>query len=81
VLVHSLLIWTFLASPDQPREVLVDPTCPMFSLGVDTWCNDESTASRLMACPQMTLSHSELGNPRGAVLEDPLLDDFGVSGE
>jgi len=52
-----------------PKDISVDPTCPTFSLGLDTWCKDESTALRLTACPQMMLSHSELGNPRGAVLD------------
>ena len=59
----------FFDGSDLPREISVDPMHPMFSLGADIWCKDESTASRLMACPHMMLSHSELGNPRGTVLE------------
>ena len=66
-LVHSPLIWTFLAGSDRPRDISVDPTRPRFSLGVEIWCNDENTASRLMAWPLMMLSHSEVGKPSGAV--------------
>jgi hypothetical protein len=47
----------------------VCPTRPMFSLGAEMWCSEENTASRLTACPRMILSHSDPGNPRGAVRE------------
>ena len=68
-LVHLPLVWTFLMGSDCPREISVDSTRPMFSLGADTWCSEESTASRLTAWPRMMLSHSKLGKPRGAVLD------------
>jgi len=69
VLVHSPLVWTLFDGSDRPREISVDPMRPTFSLGADIWCNDESMASRLTACPWIMLSHSEVGNPSGAVLE------------
>jgi len=54
---------------DLPRDISVSPMCPMFSLGAEMWCSEENTASRLTGCPQMILSHSDVGNPRGAVRE------------
>ena len=68
-LVHSPLVWTFLAGSDWPRDISVDPMHPRFSLGAEIWCNDENTALRLTAWPLMMLSHSEVGNLSSAVHE------------
>jgi len=68
-LVHSPLVSTFLEGSDLPRDISVAPTCPTFSLGAEMWCNEENTASMLMACPLMMLSHLLTGKPKGAVLE------------
>jgi len=69
VLVHLPLISTFLQGSDLPRDISVAPMHPTFSLGAEMWCNEENTASMLMACLLMMLSNSLTGKPKGVVLE------------
>src|ERR1700678_1947536 len=65
--VHWPLVSICAAGLGLPNLISVVPTWPILSSILWMWCKELKTVSMSMLSPLTSASHSELGNPAGAV--------------